>query len=59
MEVIAIAVRIADKLGQFNDGDYMLVDASAVEYKQADGSSISVQQALENSIDKLTKEGVE
>ena len=41
-------VRIADKLGQFNDGDYMLVDASAVEYKQSDGSSISVQQALEN-----------
>ena len=42
-----------------NNNNYMLMDASAVEYKQADGSSISAQQALDNSIDKLTKEGVE
>ena len=54
-----MGVKIADKLEQFNNGTYYLVDSSAVEYKQADGSSISAQQALDNSIDKLTKEGVE
>ena len=44
-----MGVKIADKLEQFNNGDYMLVDASAVEYKQSDGTSISVQQALDNT----------
>ena len=53
-----MGVKIADKLEQFNNGTYYLVDSSAVEYKQADGSSISVQQALENGVE-LTKEGVE
>ena len=53
-----MGVKIADKLEQFNNGTYYLVDSSAVEYKQADGSSISVQQALENGVE-LTKENVE
>ena len=54
-----IGVEVADKITQMNNNDYMLMDASAVEYKLADGSTTSVQAVLENSIDKLTKEGVE
>ena len=47
MEVIWLAVRVADKLQQFNNGTYMLMDASAVEFKNSDGTTCSVQQALE------------
>ena len=46
-----MSVKIADKIIQYNNGTFMLMDASAVEYKQADGSSISVQQALENGVE--------
>ena len=52
-----MGVKIADKLEQFNNGTYYLVDSSAVEYVDKDGSSISVQQALENGVE--TKEDVE
>ena len=43
-----MGVKIADKLEQFNNGTYMLMDASAVEYQTQDGNSISVQEALDN-----------
>ena len=43
-----MSVKIADKLEQFNNGTYMLMDASAVEYQTQDGNSISVQEALDN-----------
>ena len=54
-----IGVEVADKITQMNNNDYMLMDASAVEYKLTDGNTTSVQTVLDNSIDKLTKEGVE
>ena len=54
-----MAVRIADKLQQFNNGTYFLMDSSAVEYIDKNGDSHSVKDVLENSIDKLTKEGVD
>ena len=41
-------VRIADKIKQYNDAEYMLVDASDVEYKNADGTTESVQTALKS-----------
>ena len=59
MEVRAIAVRIADRLEQFNGQTYYLMDSSAVEYIDKNGNSQSLKDVLENSIDKLTKEGVE
>lgn len=59
MEVRAIAVRIADRLEQFNGQTYFLMDSSAVEYIDKNGNSQSLKDVLENSIDKLTKEGVE
>ena len=59
MEVVTIAVRVADKLQQFNGQTYFLMDSSAVEYIDKNGDSHSVKDILENSIDKLTKEGVE
>ena len=43
-----MSVKVADKLTQFNNGTYMLMDASAVEYQTQDGNSISVQEALDN-----------
>ena len=43
-----MGVKIAEKLEQFNNGTYMLMDASAVEYQTQDGNSISVQEALDN-----------
>ena len=43
-----MSVKVADKLTQFNNGTYMLMDASAVEYQTQDGDSISVQEALDN-----------
>ena len=54
-----MSVKIADKIIQYNNGTYMLMDASAVEYRLADRNTTSVQTVLENCIDKLTKEGVE
>ena len=43
-----IGVEVADKITQMNNNDYMLMDASAVEYKLADGSTTSVQAILES-----------
>ena len=43
MEVRAIAVRIADKLEQFNGQTYFLMDSSAVEYIDKNGNSQSVK----------------
>lgn len=59
MEVVTIAVRVADKLQQFNGQTYFLMDSSAVEYIDKDGNTKSVKQALDNGIDELTKEDVE
>ena len=52
-----MAVRIADKLQQYNDADYYLVDSSAVEYIDKNGNVMSVKQALENGVE--SKEDVE
>ena len=52
-----MSVKIADKIIQYNNGTYMLMDASAVEYRLADGNTTSVQAALENGVE--SKEDVE
>ena len=49
MEVRAIAVRIADKLEQFNGQTYFLMDSSAVEYIDKNGDSRSVKDVLDNT----------
>ena len=48
MEVRAIAVRIADRLEQFNGQTYFLMDSSAVEYIDKNGDSHSVKDILDN-----------
>ena len=45
-----MGVKIADKLEQFNNGTYYLVDSSAVEYVDKDGNSQSVKDVLDNGI---------
>jgi hypothetical protein len=47
--VRAIAVRIADKLEQFNGQTYFLMDSSAVEYIDKNGNSHSVKDVLDNT----------
>ena len=44
-----MSVKIADKLTQFNNGTYYLMDASAVEYVDKDGNTKSVKEALDNA----------
>ena len=44
-----MGVKIADKLEQFNNGTYYLVDSSAVEYVDKDGNVKSVKDALDNA----------
>ena len=44
-----MGVKIADKLEQFNNGTYYLVDSSAVEYVDKDGVTKSVKDALDNA----------
>ena len=53
-----MGVKIADKLEQFNNGTYYLVDSSAVEYVDKDGNAKSVKDVLDNT-DELSKEDVE
>ena len=43
-----MGVKIADKLEQFNNGTYYLVDSSAVEYVDKDGNTKSVKDVLDN-----------
>ena len=45
-----MGVKIADKLEQFNNGTYYLVDSSAVEYIDKNGNSQSVKDVLDNGI---------
>ena len=45
-----MGVKIADKLEQYNNGTYYLVDSSAVEYVDKDGNSQSVKDILDNGI---------
>ena len=54
-----MGVKIADKLEQFNNGTYYLVDSSAVEYVDKDGNVKSVKDVLDNGINELSKEDVE
>ena len=44
-----MGVKIADKLEQFNNGTYYLVDSSAVEYVDKDGNTKSVKDVLDNA----------
>ena len=44
-----MGVKIADKLEQFNNGTYYLVDSSAVEYVDKDGNTKSVKEALDST----------
>ena len=44
-----MGVKIADKLEQFNNGTYYLVDSSAVEYIDENGDSHSVKDILDNT----------
>ena len=44
-----MGVKIADKLEQFNNGTYYLVDSSAVEYVDKDGNTKSVKEALDGT----------
>ena len=44
-----MSVKIADKLTQFNNGTYYLMDASAVEYVDKDGNTKSVKDVLDNT----------
>ena len=53
-----MGVKIADKLEQFNNGTYYLVDSSAVEYVDKDGNVKSVKDVLDNT-EELSKEYVE
>ena len=44
-----MGVKIAEKLEQFNNGTYYLVDSSAVEYVDKNGDSHSVKDVLDNT----------
>ena len=44
-----MGVKIADKLEQFNNGSYYLVDSSAVEYVDKDGVTKSVKEVLDST----------
>ena len=44
-----MSVKIADKLEQFNNGTYYLVDSSAVEYVDKDGNTKSVKEVLDST----------
>ena len=44
-----MGVKIADKLEQFNNGTYYLVDSSAVEYVDKDGVTKSVKEVLDST----------
>ena len=44
-----MSVKIADKLEQFNNGTYYLVDSSAVEYVDKDGVTKSVKEVLDST----------
>ena len=44
-----MGVKIADKLEQFNNGTYYLVDSSAVEYVDKDGVTKSVKDVLDST----------
>ena len=44
-----MGVKIADKLQQFNNGTYYLVDSSAVEYVDKDGVTKSVKEVLDST----------
>ena len=48
-----MGVKIADKLEQFNNGTYYLVDSSAVEYVDKDGNVKSVKDVLDNTADLI------
>lgn len=43
-----MAVKIADKIIQMNNGTYPLMDASAIEYTKQDGTVVRVDEALDN-----------
>ena len=45
-----MSVKVADKLTQFNNGTYYLMDSSAVEYVDKDGNTKSVKDVLDNGI---------
>ena len=44
-----MGVKIADKLEQYNQGTYFLVDSSAVEYVDKDGVTKSVKEVLDST----------
>ena len=44
-----MGVKIADKLEQYNQGTYYLVDSSAVEYVDKDGVTKSVKEVLDST----------
>ena len=50
-----MGVKIADKLEQFNNGTYYLVDSSAVEYVDKDGNTKSVKDVLDNGLTDNTE----
>ena len=45
-----MSVKIADKIVQYNNGSYFLMDSSAVEYIDKDGNTKSVKDVLDNNL---------